>query len=165
MQNSHIQPTDDIFNSNDPRIKEDIIAIIMQYLQDEGYHASQSVLYDETNVKWKEREERTLEVKRLKKAILGKRRNLLVCTIITHHDIVDGDWQEVEKLCTKPLVKNHRSFLYSVYKQQYLEYLERREIQKVKRVWYTPRHWLTLLIGIHILEQEIKAAGTLSDQT
>lgn len=75
MQNSHIQPTDDIFNSNDPRIKEDIIAIIMQYLQDEGYHASQSVLYDETNVKWKEREERTLEVKRLKKAILGKGRN------------------------------------------------------------------------------------------
>lgn len=112
MQQSHIQPTEDIFNSNDPRIKEDILAIIMQYLQDEGYHASQSVLYDETNVKWKEREERTIEVKRLKKAIL------------------DGDWQEVEKLCTKPLVKNHRSFLYSVYKQQYLEYLERREIQK-----------------------------------
>ncbi|KAI8640990.1 WD40-repeat-containing domain protein [Parasitella parasitica] len=112
MQSSHIQPTDDIFNANDPHIKEDIIAIIMQYLQDEGYHASQSVLCDETNVKWKEREERTLEVKRLKKAIL------------------DGDWQEVEKLCTKPLVKNHRSFLYSVYKQQYLEYLERREIQK-----------------------------------
>jgi hypothetical protein len=45
----------------------------MQYLQDEGYHASQSVLYDETNVKWKEREERTLELKRLKKFILGKR--------------------------------------------------------------------------------------------
>lgn len=44
----------------------------MQYLQDEGYYASQSVLYDETNIKWKEREERTLEVKRLKKAILGK---------------------------------------------------------------------------------------------
>jgi hypothetical protein len=73
---------------------------------------SHSVLYDETNVKWKEREERTLEIKRLKKAIL------------------DGDWPEVEKLCTKPLVKNHRSFLYSVYKQQYLEYLEKREIQK-----------------------------------
>lgn len=72
IQSSHIQPTDDIFNSNDPRMKEDIIAIIMQYLQDEGYHASQSVLYDETNVKWKEREERTIEVKRLKKAILGK---------------------------------------------------------------------------------------------
>ena len=46
--------------------------------------------------------------------------------------IIDGDWQEVEKLCTKPVVKNHRSFLYSIYKQQYLEYIERREIQKVK---------------------------------
>ncbi|KAI8331441.1 WD40-repeat-containing domain protein [Choanephora cucurbitarum] len=112
MQASHIQPTDDIFNSNDPQIKQDIITMMMQYLQEEGYHASQSVLYDEANVKWKEREERTLEIKRLKKAIL------------------DGEWQEVEKLCTKPLVKNHRSFLYSVYKQQYLEYLERREIQK-----------------------------------
>ncbi|KAI8371348.1 WD40-repeat-containing domain protein [Radiomyces spectabilis] len=112
VHSSYIRPTEDIFNANDPRIKEDIIGIIMQYLADEGYHASQSVLYDETNVKWKEREERIVEVKRLKKAIL------------------DGDWQEVEKLCTKPLVKNHRSFLYSVYRQQYLEYIERREIQK-----------------------------------
>lgn len=48
---------------------------------------------------------------------------------------LDGDWQEVEKLCTKPLVKNHRSFLYSIYKQQYLEYIERREVQKVKAWW------------------------------
>ena len=45
----------------------------MQYLSDEGYHASQAILYDETNVKWKEREERTIEVKRLKKAILGNK--------------------------------------------------------------------------------------------
>ncbi|CDS02671.1 hypothetical protein LRAMOSA00076 [Lichtheimia ramosa] len=112
MHSSYVRPTEDIFNANDPRIKEDILGIIMQYLADEGFHASQAVLYDETNVKWKEREERTIEVKRLKKAIL------------------DGDWQEVEKLCTKPLVKNHRSFLYSIYKQQYLEYIERREIQK-----------------------------------
>ncbi|KAI7859171.1 WD40-repeat-containing domain protein [Circinella umbellata] len=112
MHSSYVRPTEDIFNANDSRIKEDIIGIVMQYLSDEGYHASQAVLYDETNVKWKEREERTIEVKRLKKAIL------------------DGDWQEVEKLCTKPVVKNHRSFLYSIYKQQYLEYIERREIQK-----------------------------------
>ncbi|KAI8337053.1 WD40-repeat-containing domain protein [Chlamydoabsidia padenii] len=112
VHTSVIRPTEDIFNASDPRLKDDILAIIMQYLSDEGYTASQSVLYDEANVKWKEREERTMEVKRLKKAIL------------------DGDWQEAEKLCTKPLVKNHRSFLYSVYKQQYLEYIDRREIQK-----------------------------------
>ncbi|KAI9246205.1 WD40-repeat-containing domain protein [Sporodiniella umbellata] len=112
MHSSHIQPTKDIFNANDPRLKEDVIALILQYLQDEGYHLAHSVLYDETSVKWKEREERTMETKRLKKALL------------------DGDWNEVEKLCTKPLVKNHRSFLYSVYRQQYLEYIEKREIQK-----------------------------------
>ncbi|ORZ20359.1 WD40-repeat-containing domain protein [Absidia repens] len=112
IHTSFIRPTEDIFNANDPGLKDDILAIIMQYLSDEGYNASQSVLYDEANVKWKEREERTIEVKRLRKAIL------------------DGDWQEAEKLCTKPLVKHHRSFLYSVYKQQYLEYIDRREIQK-----------------------------------
>lgn len=56
----------------------------MQYLQDEGYHASQSVLYDETNVKWKEREERTLEVKRLKKAILGKMTKSHACIALAY---------------------------------------------------------------------------------
>lgn len=74
MHASYVKPTEDIFNANDPRIKEDIISIIMQYLSDEGYHAAQAVLYDETNVKWKEREERTIEIKRLKKAILGKKK-------------------------------------------------------------------------------------------
>lgn len=72
VHTSVIRPTEDIFNANDPRLKDDILAIIMQYLSDEGYTAAQSVLYDEANVKWKEREERTMEVKRLKKAILGK---------------------------------------------------------------------------------------------
>jgi COMPASS component SWD3 len=51
------------------------------------------------------------------------------CTELFH--ITDGDWAEVEKLSSKPIVKNHRSFLYSLYKQQYLEYIEHREIQKV----------------------------------
>ncbi|CAO3622495.1 unnamed protein product [Cunninghamella blakesleeana] len=109
---SHIRPTEDLFNSNNPQMKNDILAIIMQYLSDEGYHTSHAILQDETNVKWREREERSMEVKRLKKAIL------------------DGKWQEAEKLCIKPIVKNHRSFLYSVYRQQYLEYIDRREIQK-----------------------------------
>ncbi|ORX53227.1 WD40 repeat-like protein [Hesseltinella vesiculosa] len=112
MHPSFIRPTEDIFNADDQQIKDDILAIVMQYLADEGYHAAHSILYDEANVKWKEKEERLAEAKRLKKAIL------------------DGDWQEAEKLCTKGLLKNHKSFLYSVYKQQYLEYIDRREIQK-----------------------------------
>jgi hypothetical protein len=43
----------------------------------------------------------------------------------------DGDWAEVDKLSLKPLVKNHKSFLYSVYKTQYLEYIDHHETQKV----------------------------------
>ncbi|KAJ2959604.1 hypothetical protein NQZ79_g4942 [Umbelopsis isabellina] len=109
---SYVRPTEDIFDLDSPKIKEDIIRLILQYLSDEGYYASRAIVHDEANVKWKEREERGVEAKRLKQAIL------------------DGDWAEVEKLSSKPIVKNHRSFLYSLYKQQYLEYIEHREIQK-----------------------------------
>jgi COMPASS component SWD3 len=45
--------------------------MILQYLSDEGYYASRAVVHDEANVKWKEREERGIEAKRLKQAILG----------------------------------------------------------------------------------------------
>lgn len=109
---SYVRPTEDIFDLDSPKIKEDIVRMILQFLSDEGYYSSRAVVQDEANVKWKEREERGIEAKRLKQAIL------------------DGDWPEVEKLSTKPIVKNHRSFLYSLYKQQYLEYIEHREIQK-----------------------------------
>lgn len=47
--------------------------MIMQYLADEGYNASQMTIQDEANVKWHEREENTNETRRLKKAILGMR--------------------------------------------------------------------------------------------
>ena len=35
----------------------------------------------------------------------------------------------MDKLCPK-VIKNHKGFLYAAYKQQYLEYIEHREIQK-----------------------------------
>ena len=54
---------------------QDIIRMIMQYLADEGYNASQMTIQDESNVKWHEREENTNETRRLKKAILGKDKN------------------------------------------------------------------------------------------
>ncbi|CAG8461370.1 10173_t:CDS:10 [Ambispora gerdemannii] len=109
---SCIRPTEDIFDPEDPNIREDIIRMVMQYLSDGGYNASKTTLYDEANLKWHEREEHVVEVKRLKKAIL------------------EGDWAEVDKLCAKPLIKNQKSFLYAVYKQQYLEYIEYQEMQK-----------------------------------
>jgi hypothetical protein len=89
--------------------------MIMQYLVDEGYNASQMTIQDESNVKWHEREENTNDTLRLKKAIL------------------DGEWAEVDKICSKPLFKNQKSFLFAVYKQQYLEFIEHREMQKAGR--------------------------------
>ncbi|KAF9022717.1 hypothetical protein BGZ52_000694 [Haplosporangium bisporale] len=112
MNSNRIRPTEDIFNPEDPHIREDIIRMVMQYLADEGYNASQMTIQDEANVKWHEREENTNETRRLKKAIL------------------DGEWAEVDKICSKPLFKNQKSFLFAVYKQQYLEYIEHREMQK-----------------------------------
>ncbi|RIB15535.1 WD40-repeat-containing domain protein [Gigaspora rosea] len=106
------RPTEDVFNPEDRNIREEIIRMIIQYLSDEGYTASKMTIYDEANVNWHEKEERVIEVNRLKKAIL------------------DGDWAEVDKLCAKPLVKNHKSFMYAIYKQQYLEYIEYQETQK-----------------------------------
>ncbi|KAI8915147.1 WD40-repeat-containing domain protein [Powellomyces hirtus] len=107
-----VRPTEEIFNANEERIKEDIVRMIVQYLHDGGYHAAKMTLLDEANVKSYEREERVFEIRRMRKAVL------------------DGDWAEVDKLCTKTLMKNHKSFLYAVYKQQYLEYIEHHEIQK-----------------------------------
>lgn len=43
---------------------------------------------------------------------------------------LEGEWQEVDRLCSRPLLKNHPAFLYSAYKQQYLEYIEHQETQK-----------------------------------
>ena len=42
----------------------------------------------------------------------------------------DGDWPEVEKLCTRQAFKNYRAILYMVYKQSYLELIDRGEYQK-----------------------------------
>ncbi|KAJ1568449.1 hypothetical protein HK096_006452, partial [Nowakowskiella sp. JEL0078] len=91
--------------------------MIVQYLQDEGYSVSKTTVLDEANVKWFEREELQGDIKRVKKAIM------------------EGDWPEVDKLCSKPIVKNHKAFLYSVYKQQYLEYIEHHETQKVREAF------------------------------
>ncbi|KYR00548.1 hypothetical protein DLAC_02562 [Tieghemostelium lacteum] len=101
-----------IFDSEEPQIKEDIIRMIIQYLQDEGYTASLLTIQDEANVKFSEHVYKISQMKKMKKVIL------------------EGDWNEVEKLCTKNTFKNHQSFLYAVYKQAYLELLEKQEYQK-----------------------------------
>ncbi|KAI8614000.1 WD40-repeat-containing domain protein [Chytriomyces sp. MP71] len=107
-----IKASDEVFNAKDPAIKQDIIRMIAQYLGDEGFNAAKMTLLDESNVKSTEREEHGMDVKRIKKCIL------------------EGDWPEIDRICSKPIVKNQKAFLYAMYKQQFLEYIEHHEIQK-----------------------------------
>jgi hypothetical protein len=105
-------PLSPLFNPESPRIKEDILRMIVQYLQGEGYSASVLTLQDEANVKTKERLNKMALFKRLRKAIL------------------DGEWPEVEKLCTRAAFRSYKSLLYAIYKQQYLELIDKQESQK-----------------------------------
>lgn len=87
--------------------------MILQYLTDEGYHTSRMTLQDEANIRLREGEEGKAEVKRLKKAIL------------------EGDWPEVDKACGKlPMFRQQKAFLYAVYRQQFLEYIDKRDYQR-----------------------------------
>ncbi|KAI9168631.1 hypothetical protein H9P43_008004 [Blastocladiella emersonii ATCC 22665] len=109
-----------ILNPADPRIKEDIVRLMVQYLNDEGFHASKMTLQDEANVRMHEAAERQTDLRRLRKAVL------------------DGDWPEVDKLLSSSstarvaalLGKQHKPFLYALYKQQFLEYIEHHEVHK-----------------------------------
>ena len=55
--------------------------MILQYLSNEGYQASKITLYDEANVKRHERDEHQAEIRRLKKAILGRRVVHVACSM------------------------------------------------------------------------------------
>ncbi|KAL3683464.1 hypothetical protein R1sor_001486 [Riccia sorocarpa] len=103
---------DAVFDHNDPKIKEDIIKMIIQYLQEEGYFASMMTIQDEANVRVNENLRYRSQIKRIKTAIM------------------DGEWSELEKLVQKTPLKDNQQFLYNFYKQQYLELIEQMEYQK-----------------------------------
>jgi hypothetical protein len=67
-----VQPQE-LFDSKDPVIQEDILRLICQYLQDQGYSIAASTILDEGNVKAIEKLEQQQDIKRMKKALLGMR--------------------------------------------------------------------------------------------
>ena len=44
--------------------------------------------------------------------------------------ILEGNWNEVEKLCKHSHFRNRQAFLYAIYKQQYLEHIEYHDTHK-----------------------------------
>ena len=91
----------------------EVDSLVHQWLLNEGYHDVATVLQEEADLKIQGSKIPGNEVNKIKTAIL------------------DGDWVEVEKLYIKYSFKNHKSFLYAIYKQGYLELLEKQEYQKV----------------------------------
>lgn len=93
-------------------IKEDIVRIITQWLADEGFGATRQALLEEANLKVREHDDEIDERHKLRMFLL------------------EGNWAEVEKMSTKPFLQSHKAFLYAIFRQQFLEFIENREFQK-----------------------------------
>jgi hypothetical protein len=52
--------------------------------------------------------------------------------------VVAGDWSEVEILAAKINLKKHKTLYYALYKQHYLELIDRQEYQKVSASAHCP---------------------------
>ena len=89
-------------------LDQDILRLISGYLRSKGLDATAMILQDESGLQLSARKERASKTPKLKAAIL------------------EGDWEQVKKLGTKAVLKkHHKAFLYVVYKQEYMELIER----------------------------------------
>ncbi|RHZ02309.1 hypothetical protein DYB26_006557 [Aphanomyces astaci] len=108
------------FDAKSEEIKEDILRLIVQYLQNEGYTSASATILDEANVKIMEKHQEREMVRKISKSIK------------------EGDWDLVAKMIHKNSnlrkVKFHSQqglgFLYAVCKEEYLELIDRQEYQK-----------------------------------
>ncbi|KAF0728199.1 hypothetical protein Ae201684_014024 [Aphanomyces euteiches] len=113
-------PPEATFDASSAEIKEDILRLIVQYLQNEGYTSASATILDEANVKLMEKHQEREMVRKISKAIK------------------EGDWDLVAKMIHKNAslrkVKFHSQqglgFLYAVCKEEYLELIDRQEYQK-----------------------------------
>eukprot|EP00903_Cladosiphon_okamuranus_P005849 g5788.t2 len=109
---TRVSPTGTL-DASDPQIKQDVLTMIVQYLRSEKLFMAAVVIQDEANMKTAEQQARRAQGSRLRKATL------------------EGDWNVVISLITKNLSRlHHKRFLYAVYRQEYLELIERQEYQK-----------------------------------
>ncbi|KAJ1942890.1 hypothetical protein EC988_006373, partial [Linderina pennispora] len=129
-------PSSELFDESNPRIQRDIIRLIAQYLDTQGYAATKVTLYDEANVKQRQEGEYISDVVRLRAAVL------------------DGEWAEAERLCSGAHLQDKKQILYNVYKQRYLELIDDGEPQKAFAV---------LMKHLKALEAQQAFAGEFRD--
>ena len=105
------------FNAMDiSHLDNEVLVLIHQYLTGEGFQQTCNVMQEEASMNISTTKLTHSQIKKIKTAVL------------------QGDWVLVEQLCLKHPFKNHKSFLYLIYKQGYLELLEKQEYQKVSNL-------------------------------
>ena len=97
---------------SDARIKTDILRLIGQYLKEEGFTAASKTLEEEAGVRLTHSDTRQQLLQRMRRHISA------------------GDWTEVEALSTKTFFKTAKAFQYAIYKQQYLELIDKQDYQR-----------------------------------
>lgn len=102
------------FDSSQTSIQLEILGMIAEYLQSEGFPLSSAVLQDESNVRLMEKFHDKEMFHRMSKAIQ------------------DGNWNLIAKLITKHFktISAQQGLLYAICKQEYLELIDRQEYQK-----------------------------------
>mmetsp|Transcript_6953 Transcript_6953/g.9033 ORF Transcript_6953/g.9033 Transcript_6953/m.9033 type:complete len:1004 (+) Transcript_6953:244-3255(+) len=102
------------FDSADPKLRQELLMMIGLYLHKEGFSLSAMTLQDEVNMKIIEKEDLRIMARKV------------------YDSIIAGEWDSVRKLLRKEMIlgENYRKFLYSLYKQEYLELITKEETQK-----------------------------------
>ncbi|OLY82724.1 WD repeat-containing protein 5B [Smittium mucronatum] len=101
---NYIKANKDLFDENDPKIKSDVLRIIGQYLDNNGFNASKTVLYDEANIKKKKKND---YLSSMALSVLTKRLKPL-----ERHQTFAGEFRDLSYLLTSksiqdtPLFKN-----------------------------------------------------------
>lgn len=103
-----------LFDTQDPAIHQEILRMILQYLENHGYQSSFQVLNKEAQLQATQTQKKNAEFEQLKSLIL------------------EGNWAEADKLCSKPVAdrSHQRAFIFAYYKHQFLELIELHESQK-----------------------------------
>ncbi len=82
-------PPEETFDQSNEHIKKDLIGMIVQYLQQEGFPMSSATIQDEANIKLVEKMQEKELLRRISKGIN------------------EGDWDLVAKMINKNLKKFH----------------------------------------------------------
>ena len=103
---------DALFDAANPYIKDDLVRMIAQWCEDEGYYTSMLALQDEANMKMAEVEQYNTS------------------TLVLRQLILDGNLNKACEILKSPPWKRYKALLFAVERQVFLETVAAQEMQK-----------------------------------